>query len=251
MRLEQVLGLYNELFAGLADGDYSNNGVQVQGKDEVTKIAFAVDACLATFERAVEVGADMLFVHHGISWGGGLKRLDGYTAKRLSLLFQNRVTLYAQHLPLDMHPEIGNNAVLASMLGVSDRQPFFDYHGQAIGYSGTLETAMSASELAGLLGKQLGVPVSVPVDCGKAIRRVGIVSGGGDDAIFEAAERGLDCLVTGEFRHQQYHPALELGVSVIAGGHYATETTGPRAMCEWTQARVDVPCVFLDVPTGL
>ena len=251
MKLEQLVEMYDGVYAGLATDDFSNNGLQVEASSEIRKVAFAVDACLDTFEKAVKEGADLLFVHHGLSWGGGLKMLDSYTAKRLSILFENHLSLYAQHLPMDMHPLIGNNAILADILQLQERKPFFQWHGQTLGFYGFLPQPMNPAKIARILNEALGTCSAISVDGHEPIQSIGIVSGAGADAVFECASLHLNALLTGEFKHSFYHPAIELGLSVIASGHYATETTGPKAIMKYTQQHTDLECVFIDSPTGL
>ena len=251
MKLEQLATIYDSVYQNLASDDCSNNGLQVEASDEIHKVAFAVDACLDTFEKAARAGADLLVVHHGISWGGGLKRLDGYSARRLSVLFENHISLYAQHLPMDMHPVLGNNAVLSDILQIQERVPFFEDHGQVIGFSGMLPHPMTPAAIAWVLNDALDTHAAIPVDGHAPIHSIGIVSGGGADAIFDASRQKLDALLTGEFTHEFYHPASEQGLSVIAAGHYATETTGPRAIMKYTSQNTDLECVFIDSPTGL
>lgn len=251
MKLHELTHFFDSIFQGLADHDYSNNGLQVEASSEVNTVAFAVDACLQTIELAAQAHADLLFVHHGMSWGGGLKRLDGYIARRIAALYGNRLSLYATHLPLDLHPTIGNNAVLADLLKLQNRQPFFPYHGQPIGFHGTLSEPLTAQQLAQFLDAKLQTTSQLPVDNNALISTLGIVSGGGDDAVFDAADLHLDALLTGEFRHQMVHPARECNLNVIASGHYATETTGPRALMQLTQRETNLNCIFIDAPTGL
>ena len=242
----------DETFEGLVSQDFSNNGLQVDsGVESIKKIAFAVDACQKTFDIAVASGAQLLFVHHGFSWGGGVKYLNGITGKRVATLMKSGISLYASHLPLDAHSVYGNNAVLARMLDLQDVKPFFSYHGTNIGCYGCLPKPMELSEIASIMDEKLQANSRVFAAADKPMTTVGIVSGGGDDAIDECASLGIDCLLTGEFRHQCYHPAMEMGVSVIASGHYATETTGVKAVMELIAANFDVETIFLDVPTGL
>jgi dinuclear metal center YbgI/SA1388 family protein len=231
--------------------DSSNNGLQVEGCDEVQRVAFAVDGCLEVFEQAVEAGADFLIVHHGISWGPGFRTLTGTTAARFRTLFCNGLSLYGVHLPLDAHADVGNNAMLARALGLHGRQTFAEYHGIEIGYHGTLPVPMSLDEFAGLVAETVGGE-PVVVNAGpETIVNIGIVSGGGADAIPETARLGLDCLLTGEIAHQNIHTAREYGVNVVAAGHYLTETWGVRAVMECVKENFpSVDCVFLDVPTG-
>lgn len=231
--------------------DASNNGLQVEGREDVERIVFGVDACRGLFEAAVEREANFVFVHHGLSWGGGLKRLTGMTAGRLRPLFENGISLYASHLPLDMHPDVGHNAVMARGLEVGPVEPFFDYHGVRIGFGGRLARPLPARDLAGRLDGFLDSESLIIGDPERKIGRVGIVSGGGADAVTECAGVGYDCLITGEMKHSEYHTARELDVCVIAGGHYRTETPGVKAVMEWLSGRFDVECAFVDLPTGL
>jgi dinuclear metal center YbgI/SA1388 family protein len=231
--------------------DSSNNGLQVEGHEEVSRIAFAVDGCLEVFSQAVEAGADFLLVHHGISWGTGFRTLTGSTADRLRTLFCNGLSLYAVHLPLDAHAEVGNNAVLAQQLDLTEILPFAEYGGIRIGCHGVLPDPMSLGDFAAFVAERVGTKPIV-VDGGReTVQRIGIVSGGGADAIPEAAQAGLDCLLTGEIIHQHIHTARECAINVVAAGHYRTEIWGVQAvMRQIAQTLPDIDCVFLDVPTG-
>ncbi|MBR4372131.1 MAG: Nif3-like dinuclear metal center hexameric protein, partial [Victivallales bacterium] len=152
VKLLEIKRFLDETFAGLAPQDFSNNGLQLDaGMTDVRKMAFAVDACQKTFDMAVANGAQLLFVHHGFSWGGGIKYLNGYTGRRVATMMAGGVSLYACHLPLDMHPVHGNNAVLCRMLDLQDVKPFFAYHGENIGFCGRLPKPMELSEIASIL----------------------------------------------------------------------------------------------------
>ena len=249
----QEICLYlQDLFVGSRHKDHSNNGLQVEGRQEIEKIVFAVDACQAVFEQALSRGAQMLIVHHGISWGGGIKRITTHHAQRLKTLLSNDISLLAYHLPLDAHPEIGNNAILADLFDLQERQPFFEYDGEPIGFQGRLPRTLAATELAQTLEQELsGQCLILPAEDNHRIKSAGIVSGGGADAIEDCARLGLDCLVTGEITHQYVHTARELGITVIAGGHYATETTGIKALQQRIDKDFQVACEFIDCPTGL
>lgn len=249
---QEICSYLSDLFAACKHQDHSNNGLQVEGQSDIRKIAFAVDACQLVFDLAVERQAQMLIVHHGISWGGGIKRITACHSRRLKTLLGAGLSLVAYHLPLDAHPEIGNNAVLAKLLGVNERQPFFAYDGEAIGFCGTLSHPATLEALAHILERDLlGNCLLLPATENPSITRLGIVSGGGADAIDECAQLGLDCLITGEVAHQHVHYARELGISVIAGGHYATETTGIKALQKRISEQFPVACEFIDCPTGL
>lgn len=233
-------------------GDVSNNGVQVEGGDEVRKAVFAVDASQALFDAAAERKADFIFVHHGLSWGANPRRLTGFTAKRFRTLFEHGITLYAAHLPLDAAPEFGNNAVLAKFIRLGRLSPFFRYDGVDIGFLGTLPAARKLGNLQRFFEERFGVEARVLGDPDKPCRKVAVVSGGGGlGSLEEAAEFGADLLLTGELDHTMYHPALESGVAVLAIGHYASETTGPRAMMEVVSSKFDLETEFIDLPTGL
>ena len=232
--------------------DASNNGLQVEGRDMVNRVVFGVDASLALFEAAAAAAADLVVVHHGISWGGGLKRLTGIEAGRLRVLFAAELSLYACHLPLDGHPEVGNNAVIARLLGLPDAVPFAAYGGLEIGRSGRLPEPLFLSVFASRVEEALKAEAVQVLPFGpRTVSRVGIVSGGGADALGDCAALGLDCLLTGEVLHQHVHPAREMGISVIAAGHYRTETTGIRAVMERVEQDLGLECRFVDLPTGL
>ncbi len=232
--------------------DNSNNGLQVEGRPDVFRAAFAVDACMATFECAAAMKADFLFVHHGMSWGGEPRRFIGLDGQRLEYLFRHGISLYAAHLPLDAHPLYGNNAGLAAMLHLEQRESAMDYHGTDIGFVGNLPLPCSDSELAARLEIALGSPVAfggpdAPMTC----RRIAVCSGGGGmDALLDTAKIGADTLLTGEYTHVMVHYARELGIRVLAPGHYATETVGPRAVLGLIRSQFDVDCAFIDMPTG-
>lgn len=252
MHLHDFCAHLETYFADLHFDDCSNNGLQVEASTEVTKVAFAVDACLATFQQAAAVGAELLVVHHGLSWGSGVRRFKGCIGWRLAELFRNGVSLYACHLPFDAHPTLGNNAGLAAMLGLQDPQPFFQYGGGSIGLHGGLAAPTSLEALADILNRKLPTTCRLfPIEKQGLVSRVGVVSGGGADAIPECQELGLDCLVTGEMEHKFYHEARESGIAVIGGGHYATETVGVKLVMQRIQADLGLECVFLDAPTGM
>ena len=233
-------------------GDISNNGVQVEGRDEVRKAVFAVDASQRLFDAAAERGADLIFVHHGLSWGANPRRLTGFTARRFRTLLEKGITLYAAHLPLDAAPEFGNNAVLAKFIKLGDLSPFFRYDGADIGFLGNLPAARKLGTLQKSFEERFGVEARVLGAPEKKCRKVAVVSGGGGlGSLEEAAERGADLLLTGELDHTMYHPALESGVAVLALGHYASETTGPRALMEVVSAKFALETEFIDLPTGL
>ena len=253
--LKELTRFLDSLFVEYPVQDYSNNGLQVEGNAVIRKAAFAVDACQETFERAVQRGADFLFCHHGLSWGGGLPYITGIHANRLRTLLNNGISLYAVHLPLDAHRAVGNNAMLADLVGLPPdlRHPFAEYHGLQIGYYGNYATPTTLEAIVKKLNE--GLPTTCRIldnRDGKPIRSLAIVSGGGDSSLEEAAALPVDAFLTGEMLHQRYHTAKELGISVIIAGHYATETTGPKAVMNAVRLKFpDLPVEWLDVPTGM
>jgi dinuclear metal center YbgI/SA1388 family protein len=230
------------------DAPEALNGLQVANQGEVTRVAAAVDLCEATVRLAAEGGADLLLVHHGMFWGGP-RPLTGPAYRRIAGLVQHNVALYSAHLPLDRHPEVGNNPVLARELGVGVRGEFGEEYGIMIGVWGELD--VDRSVLQQRLNDVLGpTPRLMPFGPAR-VRRVGIVTGGGGSLIGQAAAAGLDTYITGEGAHHTYFDAEELGVNVFYAGHYATETVGVKALAEHLRKCFGLPCVFLDHPTGL
>lgn len=230
--------------------DYSNalNGLQVEAPGPVQKVAVAVDATASTIAAAVEEGADLLVVHHGLFWDGNLP-VTGRRYRRLRTLLENGIALYASHLPLDAHAEVGNCAVLAREMGVRARGRFATYDGVELGVWGELELTREA--LCARLDELLGGRVKLIPGGPERLARVGVVTGGGGGFVTAALEAGLDALVTGEGSHHTYFDAMEGGLNLYYGGHYATETWGVRALGAHLEARFGLPYVFIDRPTGL
>ncbi len=232
---------------GMDDG--SNNGLQVEGADEIHRVAFAVDACEAVFGAAHTRGADALVVHHGLSWGGGIERITGTTARRLRLLLSNGISLFAYHLPLDWHPECGNNAVIARRLELLRVDSFCTYGGIHIGRWGDLPRAIASSDLVDRVSQALRTRCRT-AGPEQTVQRIGIVSGGGGSAVDSCPPLGIECLITGELGHQHVHEANERGVTVIEAGHYRTEVCGVRAVIARIADSLDVECCFIAMPTG-
>jgi dinuclear metal center YbgI/SA1388 family protein len=233
--------------------DGSNNGLQIEACDDVKKIGFAVDASKALFDAAAEQDCDLLFVHHGLSWGDNLKRIVGIDASRIGTLFGNGISLYAAHLPLDGHPEVGHNAVIAQRLGLTDVTPFAKYAGKEIGCFGKFVEPTTISELMAQVDKELDTTctLALPAEDDRPVSTVAIVSGGGTGCFRDAAWLGVDAFLTGEYAHQHYHDILEADIPLIAGGHYKTECPGVEAVMDLVKEAFDVECTFIDLPTGL
>jgi len=250
----------NEISRWLADllnldafaaADPSLNGLQVgRGSKEAARAAFAVDACADTFARGVEAGADLLVVHHGLFWGVPRPLTRGLY-DRLALLVRGDMGLFAAHLPLDAHPELGHNAVMAARLGLEDRQPFGLFRGLPIGCRGVLETPLDLDAALERLGIGRRECAAVLPFGPETIRTAAIVSGAAAEDAEQAAEAGVDLFITGEAAHQIYHPCLEAGIHFVAAGHYFTETFGLQALARKMAGDLGLETVFLDSPTGL
>ena len=251
MRLDTLVSYVDEYLRvaeEVADAPEALNGLQVGNSGEVTRLAAAVDVCEATVRMAAEQHADCLLVHHGLFWGG-LRPLTGPAYRRIAGLIKGNIALYAAHLPLDRHPEVGNNNVLARLLGVTVRGEFGSYHGAPIGVWG--EYSAKRDELSWSLTKALGTAPRLLPFGPERVQRVGIVTGAGGSLIPQAVAAGLDTYVTGEGQHWTFFDAEELGVNVYFAGHYATETVGIKALTEHLAKKFNLPWAFLDHPTGL
>jgi dinuclear metal center YbgI/SA1388 family protein len=236
--------------------DYSGalNGVQVEHTGPVTRCAVAVDASLRTIDGAIAAGANLLVVHHGLFWGG-IQPLRGRSFERVRRLIAHDVAVYSSHLPLDLHPELGNNALLARELGLEPTAGFAKYQGVTIGVMGEqdLETAALASRCAALSSREGGHLVTVGDFPGRRTRRWAICSGAGasSDTLREAANAGVDTLIVGEGPHHTAVDAPELGIAVLYAGHYATETLGVRALGAAIEREFGIPWGFIHAPSGL
>lgn len=250
MRLEALVDYLDEYLRITEVPDYPNalNGLQVENSGEVTRVATAVDASEASIREAAERGCDLLLVHHGLFWDGN-RPVTERRYRRLRLLFEHDIAVYGAHLPLDVHPEVGNNAVLARELGIEIDGEFGDYRGTSVGIQGTLEVKREV--LLARLDEVLGGRVQLLPGGPERLRRVGVLTGGGGGMIGDAIAAGLDALVTGEGAHHTYFDAVEGGINVYYGGHYATETWGVRALADHLADRFGLPTEFIDLPTGL
>jgi len=232
--------------------DYCPNGLQVAGRAAVGTVVTGVSAHLALLEAALEHGADLVLTHHGILWDGDDRRVTGRLYRRLRLLLTNDVSLVSYHLPLDAHPDYGNNALLAAGLGCVERQPFGAHRGREIGCRGRFpEPGIHADEL---IRRVVALTDRVPLafTAGPAlIRTVGIVSGAGAGHLGEAIDAGLDAFVTGEPVERAMAEAVESKIHFIAAGHHATETFGVRALGQRLAEVFGVRHVFIDVPNPI
>jgi dinuclear metal center YbgI/SA1388 family protein len=240
--LDQLLDIDN-----IKDSSRAMNGLQVQNTGEIRKIGLAVDTCRATIDMALERGCQMMFVHHGLFWGG-LQPVRGQYYEKLSRMMAGNLGLYSAHLPLDMHPVLGNNRALAELVGLERPEAFGEYEGQLIGLKGRVKR-QKAQTLGELLREKLGAPVKV-IGEGE-VETVGLVTGGAGDIIGQAVQEGLDCYITGEGANHQFHEAVEGGCVLMFAGHYATETGGVKAVGRHLEQKFGIATEFLDYPTGL
>lgn len=230
------------------DSDYALNGLQVENSGRLSRILCAVDACDATIAAAAARRADFVVVHHGLFWNG-LQPITGRLGRKIRTLVAHDIALYAVHVPLDCHPEVGNNAVLAAELGLEGIRPFGRYKGIEIGCMGGLDLPLD--DLVERIRNRLGTTPKVIAKGSARTKQAAIVTGGAAELIGEAHERGIDTFITGEGPHHSFHDAEEWGINVIYAGHYATETVGVQALGEHLRDRFGLPFEFFDHPTGL
>lgn len=253
MRLYELDRYFRDLMEidALTNVDSSLNGVQIGDLDaEINRVAFAVDACMESFTRAVSFKADLLVVHHGLFWGSVIPVTKSHF-RRLQYLITNKCALYASHLPLDMHPEFGNNAGLAALLDLKDIEPFGTYHGIDIGLKGTLDPPLDTNSVVEKLGFDRDNCAAVLPFGREESSTVGVVSGGAISQVQQVIDGDLDLFVTGEMGHSFYHLCLEEKVNLICGGHYQSETSGVSLLMDKVKAETGLETAFIDIPTGL
>jgi dinuclear metal center YbgI/SA1388 family protein len=248
--LDRRLSLFLDL-ASVAAIDRSRNGLQVGRRtSEVRRVAFAVDASLEAFRRAAAWGAEVLVVHHGLFWSDPVL-LVGSAYERVRFLIEHDLALWAAHFPLDIHPDVGNNAGIARQLGLVDVVPFGLHHGVKIGCRGRLPSPVPLARVAELLGEGQPEPVAILAFGPTGVRTVGIVSGGAPRDVEQAVHEGLDAFVTGEPAHEVYHYCREERINALFAGHYRTESHGVKALAAWLARETGLETTWLDVPTGL
>lgn len=244
-RLVEDLNAYLRIDEG---SDFGPNGLQVEGTDEIRKVVTGVSACQELFDRAVEAGADAVVVHHGLFWKGMPRQLTGFQYRRVATLIKNDVNLLAYHLPLDRHPEVGNNAVAARAFGLEDVEPFGHYEGQPVGCAGRFPEPLAAPELFErtheIFDREPLVFDGGPME----VANLAIISGGAQKEIYRAIDAGYDAYLTGEVSEYVMNVAREAGIHFLSAGHYATERLGPKALGEKIARDFGVEVEFLDVP---
>ncbi len=245
---DKIVQWINEYLDVASFDDSCPNGLQVEGVSEIRQIAVGVSACQALFEASQGADAQMIITHHGLIWKGLPWVIKGIFKRRLEFLLRNGINLLGYHLPLDAHPEIGNNVLLANALGVKGLKPF-GYHGsKAIGWFGQLTTEVPRSAVLERIEDVLGGPVLHFDAQRERIKSIGIISGGAARDLFEAIDLGLDLFLTGEAEEPTHEICREGNINFVAGGHYRTERLGIQALGEKVREKFGVPVTFFETP---
>jgi dinuclear metal center YbgI/SA1388 family protein len=242
---------YTDRFLRIRDvGDWDNalNGLQIENSGRVTRIGASVDISTRVLTEAAKQDVDLLIVHHGLFWPG-LLPVRGALRRQLRIAFENDIALYSAHLPLDIHPRVGNNAQLVAALGLKSPQPFLEEKGQPVGLK--IRASVTRTQLVRKLQKALNGPVKIFEFGPKQTRAVGVVTGAAGSEIYRVAAEEIDTFITGEAPHWAAVAAEELGMNLLLGGHYATEVFGVKALAAHLSKRFKVPWRFIDCPTGL
>ncbi len=245
IELEKVL---NDLLKPALIKDYCPNGLQVEGRSKINKIITGVSACQALIDRAIEEDADAILVHHGYFWRGEAPSIRGMKYRRIKALIENGINLYAYHLPLDVHPELGNNVQLGDLLGVNNRQSLEGADPHLLVMCGEFIKPLTPDALSALLENQLlRKPLLIESDDKKEIKKVAWCTGGGQDFIDLAAKQGIDAFISGEISERTTFSAREQGIHYYAAGHHATERYGIKALGEWLANYHNLETLFVDI----
>ncbi|MEF1256151.1 MULTISPECIES: Nif3-like dinuclear metal center hexameric protein [unclassified Vibrio] len=245
LKLEKIL---NEKLSPQLIKDYAPNGLQIEGKETIEKVVTGVTASQALIDKAIELNADAIIVHHGYFWKGEPEPIRGMKGKRIRSLIKNDINLLGYHLPLDIHPELGNNSELARLLDI-EVEGGMEGHEQSVAMFGRLNPPMSGGEFAHKIDKVLNrQPLHIaPEDDSKLIETIGWCTGGGQDYIELAVRLGLDAFISGEISERTTYTAREMGVHYFAAGHHATERYGIKALGEWLAQEHGLDVTFIDI----
>ncbi len=230
--------------------DESENGVQVDATTEVEKVAFAVDVRQDIVKRAIEEDVDLLFVHHGLIWGDGIGPLTGKDYEIVRDLVQNETGLYGAHLPLDVHSEVGNNVELAKIIGAEPREPFMEYKDTKIARMAFFKEEKTVGEIARMIEKKLDTE-SYTLKDERKVKKIGILTGKGGQALKSAKENGAELFITGERTYMTYNEAIDLNMPLIFAGHYATEILGVKKVMELVENEFGYETYFLPGKTTI
>lgn len=245
LKLEKIL---NEKLSPQLIKDYAPNGLQIEGKETIEKVVTGVTASQALIDKAIELNADAIIVHHGYFWKGEPEPIRGMKGKRICSLIKNDINLLGYHLPLDIHPELGNNSELARLLDI-EVEGGMEGHEQSVAMFGRLNPPMSGGEFAHKIDKVLNrQPLHIaPEDDSKLIETIGWCTGGGQDYIELAVRLGLDAFISGEISERTTYTAREMGVHYFAAGHHATERYGIKALGQWLAQEHGLDVTFIDI----
>jgi len=249
--LEDIIGYLDGLLDPGSFGDYGPNGLQVPGAIEVTRVVTGVSAQLELFERAAEAGAQLVVCHHGLFWDFHTRAVTPSMKRRLEVLFEHDISLAGYHLPLDAHPEVGNNALICEALGLERAEPFGTARGTTVGCVGRSEEGIAFTELLERCSRTFGREPLVWDAGPELVHSVGVVSGSASSSLTEAIAQGLDGFLTGEPAEHTMADAREAGVHFLACGHYATETLGVRRLGELLEERFSTTHEFVDLPNPI
>lgn len=231
------------------DAPQALNGLQIENYGEVSRVAIAVDGSQKSIDDAISISADLLILHHGIFWSG-LRPITGWWKKKIESCLDHNLAVYAAHLPLDIHPTLGNNAGIAEGLGLTNTQAEVDYHGCLIGLAGDFDG--SVAELKRAYAKLTDTDITGIIhDDFSPAGRIAICSGGGADAIYQIHSKGYKCYLTGEENHWVRNAAEDIGMNILFAGHYATETFGVKKLGQLIHEKFKLPVHFIDNRTGM
>jgi dinuclear metal center YbgI/SA1388 family protein len=230
--------------------DTSKNGLQIEGVGEVRGVLLAVDASFQTFQEAEKRGCELVVVHHGLFWRE-TPLLTGILLKRVKILIKNGISLYSAHLPLDLHPQFGNNILLLQLFQVEEKEKFGYHHGEEIGYIGKLRAEKTLSEVVYELENKLNTNCKALPFGKEKVHRIAVVSGRGADLVGEAIMKGADLFITGEPKLEAYYLAKEGQINLVFAGHYATEVLGIKGLGEILKNKFKIKCDFFDLKTEI
>ena len=248
-RLNEIVEYLDQELSTAEIPDYSgaHNGLQLENGGEVHSVAVAVDASLRVIEEAVTQGADLLIVHHGLFWQG-VRMLTGGQYRKLKAAFDGGLAIYSSHIPLDVHPHLGNNAILAERIGLDVSDRFLEWKGLQLGVSGRWNGGWE--DLLAKIEAEVG-PIVTSLQVNSEVGKLGVITGGAGSEVEAVRQAGIDTFLTGEGPHWSIPLAEELGLSVLQAGHYATETFGVRAIGQRLSEQFKIKNNFIDAPTGL
>jgi len=250
-KLNKVVTFLDEFLRTGEIKDSSWNGLQFEGRGEVKKVAFAVDAAVEAFEEAAKTAADMLIVHHGHFWDNRNPSIRDWAKDRMKFLFDSGISLYCSHLPLDRHPVVGHNAQILKLLGAKITDEFIHSQSANIGWIGERKKHFSIKDAEKKLSAKLNAECTVLPFGPEKIKTIAVCSGGGSyGGFYEAMDAGVDLYITGD-AVEVYYTAKDSGMNVIFAGHHATETIGLKSLAEVLEKKLKVETVFIDLPTGL